>query len=70
MAVRSDDGKYVLTRNERTVLIPDVDAEALAAYVAGTPDIALADPAVQRAIAASIRRQCPDLSTAHYVEVT
>lgn len=67
MAIKADTGTFILMRKERVVKLVDVESYAIAQAMLGNMDTALADPALQRAIAQIVASQCPDLSTATFV---
>ena len=67
MSMKTDEGKYAVTRKERTIRVNDMGELALARAMNGNYEIAQADAALQLAIADIIRTNCADLTSAEVV---
>jgi hypothetical protein len=65
-AMKMEDGSYLPFRNQYTLTIPKFDDWALAQYIAGHPEAANADAALQIALAQAIAQNNPMFSSAYY----
>jgi hypothetical protein len=68
-AVRADDGSYAVTGKERVVTMSNVEVLATQLAMQGKMNMATGVVAIQPAMADIIASQCPDLSTARYIQV-
>ena len=67
MAMKTDDGKYELTRREEEIKVSDIEAYTILRAQSGFMQLANADAALQLGIADLIASQKADMTTASVV---